>query len=274
MGIITLTSDLGNRDFYLAAVKGAIYSNKPDAQIVDISHHIPPFDIAQAAFVLKNAYHEFPKGSIHIIGVNPDLVKRTDMFDMRDEIVHLVVEKNGHFFIGADNGIFSLMFEEGIDRAFEITVDTGASPHVFPLKSVFVRVACMLLSGLGLEDIGLPREDLKEKAGFRPVVESGMIKGTVIYIDSYGNVITNITRELFEQYRKDRSFTIYFRSEEYEISEISESYSDVPEGEKLAIFSSSGHLEIAINKGVEGFGGGASSLFGLDLNDSVRIEFD
>lgn len=264
---------MGHRDFYVSAVKGAIYSAAPDARIVDISHEIPPFDILQASFVLKNAYKEFPKGSIHIIGINPEKLKRKDLFDMREEVLHVVVEKNGHYFIGADNGIFSLLFEEGVDRAFEITVDTNTDELLFPTKNVFAKIAGLLHQGSKLEELGFPLEELKEKAEFRPIIESHLIKGTVIYIDSYGNVISNITQTLFEQQRKNRNFIISFRSDDYEINEISKTYDEVPPGEKVALFNSSGHLEIAINKAVTGRGGGAASLFGISLNDSIRIEF-
>jgi S-adenosyl-L-methionine hydrolase (adenosine-forming) len=273
MILITLTTDMGNRDYYVAAVKGSILRLLPGAGIIDISHHISPFDIAQASFILRNAYTAFPKGTIHIIGVNPEQIKRQGPFDMRDEVNHVIVEKDGHYFIGADNGIFSLLFDDEPDRIFEITIDTGADPKVFPVRNVFVPIAAKLASGIKPEELGFPMEQLRERAIFRPVAEADLIKGTVIYIDTYGNVITNITEKLFEDVRKGRSFTIYFRREEYEITEISKTYGDVPEGEKLAFFSSSGHLEIAINRGVEGSGGGASSLFGLKINDTVRIEF-
>ena len=270
MAIITLTTDMGDRDFYVASVKGTILSKAPDARIVDISHHISPFDIAQASFVLKHVYKDFPKGTIHIIGVNPDRVKRSGPFDMRDEVAHVVALYDGHYFIAADNGIFSLLFDHAPESAFEITI---LEADTFPVKHVFAPVATMLLHGTAMEEIGLPHEELRERAVFRPVIDQDMIKGTVIYIDTYGNVITNIVRELFEKVRMEREFSIIFRSEEYEINEISKSYNEVPEGEKIALFGSHGHLEIAINKGVEGSGGGASSLFGLKMNDTIRIEF-
>ncbi|MBX7094258.1 MAG: SAM-dependent chlorinase/fluorinase [Flavobacteriales bacterium] len=273
MAVITLTTDMGDRDYYVAALKGAVLRRLPDARLIDISHKISPFDIAQASFVIRNVYREFPEGTIHIIGINPDRVKRLSPFDMRDEVKHVIVEKEGHYFIGADNGIFSLLFDEAPERIFEITVDTGYNPEVFPVKNVFIPIACDLAQGKMPEELGFPMDSIHERAIFRPVVEQNMIKGTVIYIDTYGNVITNITRDLFEKIKGDRDFTLYFRSEDYEITEISGSYGEVPEGEKVALFGSSGHLEIAINRGVEGSGGGASSLFGLKLNDTIRIEF-
>jgi S-adenosyl-L-methionine hydrolase (adenosine-forming) len=274
MAIITLTSDMGHRDFYVAAVKGTLLSQVPGAQIVDISHHIAPFDIAQASFVLRNSFPSFPKGTIHLIGINPERLRRNGPFDMRDEVLHLAVKYREHYFIGADNGLFSLLFDEEPEEVFEITFDTGMDPGVFPMRNVFAPIAAMIAHGTPLAELGLPHSEIRERAIFRPVMESGMVKGTVIYIDGYGNVITNITKELFDQARKGRKFTLLFRSEDYEITEISSGYGDVPEGEKLALFGSSGHLEIAINKGVEGSGGGASSLFGLKLNDTVRIEFE
>jgi len=274
MAIITLTTDMGGRDYYVAAVKGIIYNIVPEIQLVDISHHVSPFDIAQASFILRNAYPNFPAGTVHIIGVNPERVKRKDAFDMREETLHVIVQYEGQYFIGADNGIFSLLFDKQPEKIFEITLDTGSDSTTFPTRDIFAKIACLLSSGMSLEEIGVPLESLKERSIFRPVAEENTIKGTVIYIDSYGNVITNITRSHFINTGKGRNFSIYFRREDYDISEISHSYSDVPEGEKVALFGSSGYLEIAINKGVEGSGGGASSLFGLKVNDSIRVEFE
>ena len=97
MAVITLTTDLGLKDYYVGSIKGAILKDIPSAHIIDISHDIPSFDISVASFCLKNVYKDFPDGSIHIIGVAPSADENT---------LHLVIEKDGHFFIGADNGIF------------------------------------------------------------------------------------------------------------------------------------------------------------------------
>lgn len=273
LAVITLTSDMGNRDYYVAAVKGAIYSLLPQAIIVDISHHVSPFEIAQASFILKNAYPAFPGGSIHIIGVNPEKITRLSPFDMREEVKHIVVLHKGHYFIGADNGIFSLLFDDTPEKIFEITVPNSSQEDIFPVKNVFVPVACHLAKGGKPEEIGLPLERVNQKSVYAPVVEANVIKGMVIYVDVYGNVITNISKQLFYDTAKGRSFVIYFRKGDYEINQISNAYSDVPGSEMLAIFSSSGLLEIAINQGVESSGGGATQLLGLKLNDSVRVEF-
>jgi len=266
MAIITLTSDMGLQDYYVGAIKGAIYSQLPDAIIVDISHNIAPFDIAQASFVVRNAYHEFPEGSIHIIGVNPEL-------DVKNNIMHVVVEHKGHYFIGADNGIFSLLFDREPEQIYELTMSQDSDELTFPTKHVFVKAACHLARGGKPGVIGKAKTGVMQRMLFRPVVENHLIKGAVIYIDSYGNAITNITERLFNETRRGRDFELVFANGSYNIREISKAYNDVVEGEKLALFGSGGFLEIAINRGVKGSGGSASSLFGLKVNAAVRIEF-
>lgn len=265
MAIITLTTDMGLKDYYVASVKGAILTQFEDAHIIDISHSIPPFDIATASFVIRNTYRDFPKGTVHIIGVNPEADLQTS---------HLVVEYDEHFFIGADNGIFSLLFDRLPSNIVELNISQDSDEMTFPTKHVFVKAACHLARGGTMEVIGRRIEEVRQRELFRAVVEGNIIRGQVIYIDSYGNVISNITESLFKEVGKGRPFTIYFRRASYDIHQISKAYHDVPEGEKLALFSATGYLEIAINKGVEGSGGGANKLFGLKLNDTVRIEFE
>jgi len=272
MAIITLTTDMGVKDYYVAAVKGAIFSQLDDVKIVDVSHNILPFDIAQASFVLKNVYHEFPRGTVHIIGVNPDTYK--ELSDSTKNIAHIVVEHEGHFFIGADNGIFSLLFDQTPEHIFELNLSHATNDLTFPVKNVFAKAACYLLKKGCINEMGRKKDDVRQAALYQPVVEGDIIRGMVIYVDSYGNVITNITRKLFDQVAKERNFSIYFRREDYEIRKIDKTFNAVPEGEKVALFNSAGNLMLAINRGVEGSGGGASSLFGLHLTDIVRIEFD
>ncbi len=255
---------MGTKDYYVAAVKGAIMSQLPEVQIVDISHHISPFDIAQASFVLKNCYHDFPKGSIHIIGINP--------FEKGD-IQHLLIEYDGHYFIGADNGVFSLLFNKIPDNIFKLNIYEETAIQSFPTKNVFAKAACHIARGGTPEVIGTKIDSIKNRQLFRATAEKNVIKGTVIYIDSYGNVITNIAPKLFKEVQQGRDFRIYLARAAYTISRINKNYNEVPEGEKVALFSSSGYLEIAINKGVEGSGGGANKLFGLKISDTITIEF-
>jgi S-adenosylmethionine hydrolase len=265
MAIITLTSDMGLRDHYVAAVKGAILSQHPEATIVDISHSIAPFNNSHAAFVLRNAFPEFPKGSIHIIGVNPEADGQT---------AHLVVRHQGHLFIGADNGIFSLLFDERPQEVFELTMKLDTDHLAFPTKNIFVKAACHLARGGTPEVIGRKVAAVREQINIRPVVMDGTIKGEVIHVDHYGNVVTNITRALFDAVVKRRGFRISFGRPMHDISQISKTYSDVPHGERVAFFGDSGYLEIAVNKGVTGAGGGAAQLLGLRVTDAVRLELE
>ena len=258
MSVITLTTDLGLKDFYVASIKGSIFSELPEAVIIDVTHEIPAFNISVAAFCLRSCYEDFPEGSIHIIGVSPEA---------NEFVKHVVIKHKGHYFIGADNGIFSLLFEDKIEEVFEINIIPDEDRRTFPTKDVFVKVACHIGRGGTLEIIGTRLEALTVKTNFAPVIEEDTIKGMAIYVDSYGNITTNITKQLFQIVGKNREFAIVFRRSDYNISKIYFNYSDVPEGEKIALFSNRSHLEIAINKG------NASKLFGIKLSDTIRIEF-
>ena len=257
MPIVTLTSDWGLKDHYLASVKGTFLRSIPDITLIDISHQIPPFDLNQASFILKSAYKNFPEGSIHIVGVNTEA-----SIDMP----HVLIKHQGHYFIGADNGVFALMFDESPELIIELDIIQTSNHFSFSTKDVFVQAAMHVIEGNDIEHLGEKREALTNKMSFKPVIETKLIKGKVIYIDAYQNVIANISEELFKQVVKGKKFKILLRAGNYEITSISKSYMDVSEGELLALFDSENNLEIAINKGK------ASSLLGLVIDDVVRIE--
>ncbi len=257
MAIITLTSDWGTKDHYLGAVKGAILSLLPDANIVDITHSIPAFDLNQAAFIIRNFYKNFPKGTIHILSVNTDASIETP---------HTLVIHDGHYFIGADNGLFSLIFDEEPGQVIELDVMQDSDYFTFSTRDVFVKVACHIALGKPISELGRPKKSLLKKMSFVPVIDGNLIKGKVIYIDNYENVFVNIDENLFRSMTKGKKFAILFRSASYRITEISRSYKDVVEGEMLALFSTTGQLEIAINQGK------ASSLLGLKIDQPVMVE--
>jgi len=264
MKIITLISDMGTRDHYVASVKGQLMTQVPTASIVDITHHIRPFDIAQAAFVLRQTWKDFPQGSIHIIGVSPE---------HNQETAHLIVQIEGHYFIGADNGVFALMFDRHPDEVFELNISQDRDEMTFPTRDLFAKAAAHLARGGTPEVIGKRIKGVKEAESAKPVVERNLIKGRVIHVDGYGNAISNITKKLFSEVRKDREFSIQFKKAMFEITKIHQTYGQVSEGQSVALFGSSGDLEIAVNKGAEGNGGGASKLFGLKVDDIIRVEF-
>lgn len=257
MAIITLTTDLGSKDFYQAALKGSILSILPTANIVDITHEVPSFNISYAAFVLKNAYPYFPKNTVHLIGIDSVFNEKTK---------YLALRYKDHYFVGADNGIFSLLFDEKPDELVEINIMQDLKYLHFPLVDIFVKAAIHLAKGGKLKEIGVSTGDIEQRMLLHPVIERDIIRGSVIYIDTFCNVITNITKDLFTKIQRNRDFTLYFRKSET-ITQLSWHYNEVPEGEKLCLFGISNHLEIAINKGK------ASGLLGLHLSDIVRVEF-
>jgi S-adenosyl-L-methionine hydrolase (adenosine-forming) len=257
MAIITLTTDLGDKDIYQAVIKGSILKLSPSVNIVDITNSIATFNIQQAAFVLKNSFYYFPEGTVHLIGV--DTVNNIDKR-------YLAVKYKAHYFVGADNGIFSLTFDEQPEEIVEINLVQDFKFLHFPLADIFVKASCHLAAGGTLKEIGLPLTEFEKKMNLQPVVEKNLIKGGVIYIDSYQNVITNITKEFFNKVQNGRRFKLSFKRNET-IDHLSWHYNEVPEGEKLCLFGISDHLEIAINKG------NAAGLLGLNLGDSVIIDF-
>jgi S-adenosyl-L-methionine hydrolase (adenosine-forming) len=256
MPIITLTSDWGQRDYFLAAVKGKILSKLPLANIIDISHDISPFNLKQASFIIRNSYPYYPQGTVHVLSVLTEKSEKTP---------HLAVQYDGQYFIGADNGIFSLIFDHNPEKLIRISPQYVDGIKDMPARDRFVDSAVHLAAGNPIEELGEPVNQWKEQLHFLPVVSGDVIRGVVIYINQYENVITNITRDLVEKTGKGRNYIVEFRGEI--IKKISQSYQEAPIGEIVALFGSTGHLEIAINQG------NAASLLGLDINDPVRVEF-
>jgi S-adenosylmethionine hydrolase len=256
MPIITLTSDWGHRDYFLAAVKGKILSRLPSVNIVDISHGISPFNLKQASFIIRNSFIHYPPGTVHMLSILAERSEKTP---------HLAVQYDGQFFIAADNGIFSLIFSHEPEKIIRISPESADSAKDIPARDRFVEAAVHLAAGNSIEQLGEPVSKYKEQLHFLPVVSGDVIRGVVIYINQYENVITNITRELVEKTGRGRSYIVDFRGET--IKGIRQSYQEVPVGEIVALFGSTGHLEIAINQG------NAASLLGLDINDPVRVEF-
>jgi len=258
MGIITLTTDLGHRDFYQAALKGSIISLLPEVRLVDISHEIPSFNIQHAAFILQNAYHYFPIDTVHLIGI--DTV-------FQEGSRYIAMKFNGHYFVGADNGIFSIILGENTaEELIEIEITQDLRFLHFPLADVLVKAACHIANGSSITELGSAIDAPLQKVTLSPIIESNIIKGHVSYIDSFGNVISNISKDLFNKVQKGRNFALHFKRNET-IEKMSWHYNEVSEGEKLCLFGISNFLEIAINKG------NASQLLGLYQDEMIIIEF-
>ena len=255
MPIVTLTSDFGWKDYYLPMIKGAILCRNERIQMVDIAHDIPNYDIVQAAFIFKNCWRSFPAGTIHLISVNDYPENKEQGF------VAIAYEK--HFFIGPDNGVFSLIFGGTPKSIFQLENKPKAR---FPLAEVYATAVGHLAAGRPIHEIGFPVKDLFQRITFTPVQSHSQIRGSVIHVDQFENVILNINKTVFEQVGQGRDFSLYFKRHD-PINCLSEHYQDVEVGEILCLFNSADLLEIAVNMGK------ASSLFGLKVEDTVQIDF-
>ncbi|MFB9058166.1 S-adenosyl-l-methionine hydroxide adenosyltransferase family protein [Mariniflexile ostreae] len=275
MPIITLTTDFGEKDHFTGAIKGAIYNELSDVNIVDISHAVSPFNILEAAYIIQNAYHSFPKGTIHVIGIDSEL---------NIENKHIALKLDDHYFVCANNGIMSMICAEiAPEKIVEINIHDKIHTS-FPVLDVFVKVACHIARGGTLDVVGKSITHIKPIRNIKPYVndDKSQIVGTVIYIDNYGNVITNIKRSFFETIQKGRAFEICARQHKFKI--IYNRYSDIVnfdtpedkrhvEGKGLVVFNSGGYLEIAVYKSNSATVGSASTLMGLDMMDSVSVNF-
>ncbi|MCX6291941.1 MAG: SAM-dependent chlorinase/fluorinase [Bacteroidetes bacterium] len=262
MPIITLTTDWGLRDHYLAAFKGELISRNPAIQLVDISHDIQPFDILQASFVIKNCFNKFPPGTLHFIGISGS-GKQGQLDEKRN---YLMVKSNDHFFTGEDSGLFSLVLGESEKEIYKLPVPAKAS--LAEVYDHFLSTISSFAEGRAVSELGEKMDELVQSFHTFPTVDhSGSIRGSAVYIDSFGNIISNITRELFDTTRKGRSFMIYLRKAEYDMDVISNNYFDVEPGEMAALFNHDGYLEIAMNQD------NAASMLRIKLMDTIRIEF-
>ena len=247
MQLITLTSDIGENDFLVGGIKGQLMQSGVPSAVIDITHQLSPFNYPQAAYVCRNAIKNFPKGSFHLILVN--------LFDQKP--THLLLAKhNGHFIGCADNGLLTMILEEAPQEVVALHLEKSEHKTTFYCLSVFSEAIKKINAGQSLDTIGDASVNMVVKNPLKPLLHDDYMEGQIIFIDNFENVIVNISRDAFESHRRGRKFSIVFKRDEI-IERISDTYADVPEGEKLALFNSADYLEIAINKG------NAAGLFGL-----------
>ena len=274
MSIITLTTDFGLKDHFVGALKGKLISEHSEVQIIDISHDVDLFNISEASYIINASYNSFPKGTVHLIGIDSE---RTH------ENKHIALQWNDHFFVCADNGILSILTQKIIpQKIVEINIHDRL-PEGSSDLDVFVKVACHLSKGGALSVIGKEIKQIKIINELQAVAASDLssIKGYVVYIDHFGNCVTNISKKMFAEIGKNRSFEIKFGNKNikkihlgYSDFKISEKYTLKDfEGEKLALFNEADFLEIAIYKSNPNTVGSANSLLGLKYRDVVNIVF-
>jgi S-adenosylmethionine hydrolase len=258
MALLTLTSDIGQRDYLVGAVKGQLAQINPAFTIMDVSHDLSPFNYPQAAYICRNAIKHFPPFTYHMILVN--------LFEKKPEQL-LLAFHNEQYLLCADNGLLTMILEGRPEMVIGLPLDKTSIKNTLYCVRVMGLAIQQLAEGGSLLSIGTPDVSFSEKNHLRPVFGDNWIEGQIIFIDHFENVIVNITREEFEERRKGRSFRIVFKRDEM-IDKISETYADVGEGEKLALFNSAGYLEIGIQKG------NAAGLFGLqDFTEQSQNQY-
>ncbi|NJM14758.1 MAG: SAM-dependent chlorinase/fluorinase [Bacteroidales bacterium] len=257
MAIVTLTTDWNKSDYYLGAVKGRLLGLDPSIQVVDITHQVSPFNIGQAAYIVKQASRHFPPNSIHLIDVKNEPGKSGS---------YLCMFYNGQYYLSADNGLLSLLVEEDLAQFYTIESKTKEN-LVFAALELFCP-AIKEIIGSGVEALCLaPVKEIEKRMPIMPAIDSNTINGSVLYIDSFGNAHTNISRELFNQEGKQRAFEIIIQSNYNKINQVSINYGHAQPGELVAVFNSANVLEIAINNG------NAAQLLNLSPNSNVRVKF-
>ena len=275
MSIITLITDFGYKDHFVGQVKGDIYIKYPEANVVDISHEVSPFNIMEAAYILENCYKSYAENTIHIIDVDSERTK---------EKRHIVMYLDNHYFITADNGILSILSQNiNPQEIYEITIHEDLN-SVDSSTKIFTEVACHLAKGGKPEIVGKKIEKIKSVKNLKPFLndDQKQIVSSVIYIDNFGNVVTNLKKSNFEEIRKGRDFEISARN--YKFSKIYSRYSDIvnyatptsqrnDEGKGMVVFNSNDLLQISIYRSNPMNVGTASSLMGLKIYDSVTVTF-
>ena len=256
--IVTLTTEYGNKSPYSAVIKGVLLSKIPHLNVIEFSNDVKSNDIISASYILKTASIHFPPGTIHLIGVDMNPLTYKQM---------LVVKYNEMFFVGSDNGIFSLLFKNMDVEVFAVDL-TKVDYHVsFPEKEIFPYIVEQLVNQVPMDQFAVLANIETIKELLTPAIQENNIKGSVIFIDGYENAITDITHNEFDEMKsKFNSFRVFFRRKS-DIRQINNSYEQEKSGEALALFNSFGYLEIAIRQGH------AKSLLGLDIGSNIIIEF-
>jgi S-adenosylmethionine hydrolase len=252
MPVVTLTTEWKPDDIYNGIIKGKLSRMCPGIIIIDNAGSIPPFNISLASFIIRNTYNNYPGGSVHIICVHSEAGKDQD---------YLIVSARDHYFIGTDNGIFNLILNSEPDDAIKIEYQGDADE-----LEIFARAASDIISGKKPQELGTPVKSISERVPLRATIDKDVIIGSIIFIDSYGNAISNITREVFDRVFENKGFRIQIQSNKNYTEQISKRYCDVPVGDMLAKFNLLDLLEISIN------GADVSELLGLNVGSVVRID--
>ena len=254
MPIITLINDWKQGSLYTAMIKGKLISISSDLKIIDLISNIDNYNIKQAAFIFKNSYKDFPAGTIHLNFVTNSIHSAADF---------IIIEHEKHFFISADNGFFSMIFDIQPEKTY-VTKRNEASFE----ELIFYPPLVELILANKLHKLDLIKEDYKKVPLLQPVVRLNRIIGHIIFIDSYGNIISNITKDIINKNTNGRNYSVVIQSEKNILTKVSKDYNEVKSGELLYLFNSLGFIEIAIKDGK------VAELLSISENDSITVVFD
>ncbi|HHU99706.1 MAG TPA: SAM-dependent chlorinase/fluorinase [Bacteroidales bacterium] len=252
MPLITLTTEWRENDFFNGILRGKLASACPGTLIVNNAGGIPPLNIMHGAFVVRNTFSHYPEGTIHLIFVSSEGPA---------EHPHLLVKAHNHWFVGANNGMFNLILNSEPDLIISLRNDDREDEI-----TLFAVTAAAIVNGQPPESLGERISSISEKVPLRATIDRDVIIGSVIFIDSYGNAITNITREIFARVFEGRDYRILIKSNNYFTEKISRFYREEPVGEIVTRFNSLDLLELSIN------GANLCQLFSVDIGDAVRVE--
>ena len=271
MPVVTFSSDIGPNDYLVGAIKGQLISAVPDCNIADISHQLSPYDYQQAAYVCGNAFKYFPAGSFHIIIVN---------FFEKPPTQLLLAEHNKQYIICPDNGMLTMITRQKPEKIYAVSTNANGKATLLDCTQVIAETIQKMLGGEVLTNV-TPVTEIDEKYPMRSAVGSDWIDSQIIYIDNFENVVLNLTKEEFEEIRRNRKFRIVLMRNSEFITKISDHYASVQPGENLAFFNAAGYLEIAINKGnvaglfgLQRYAANTSNMQNRLLYQTVRITFE
>ena len=248
MPVITLLTDFGTGDSYVAEVKGELLRLAPAATLVDVSHTIAPGDIAAGAYVLGRSWHHFPEGTVHLAVVDPGVGTSRPALALR---------AHGHAFVGPDNGIFTHVLRESAVEIVRLPVHDGAAP-TFHGRDVFAPAAAALAAGRPLQPLGTPFAEIPVRLAVRePYHEGKTLIGEIVYVDRFGTLVTNFTRENLPSYAS-------IEIEGLDVGRLHRTFGDVPTGGLLAYLGSGGQVEIAVRDG------SAARRLGIGVGGKIR----
>ena len=257
-GVITLMTDFGTSDHFVGVMKGVILNINPQVEIVDITHAVPPQDVHGAAFLVDSTCRYFPGGTIHVVVVDPGVGSQRRA---------IICQTDTAYFVCPDNGVLSYVL--GNDTAHRVVALDNTTywlsevSNTFHGRDIFAPVAAHLSRGISLGQFGHAADNVVRLSTLTPQVTQTQIIGSVIWIDRFGNLITNLTSDMLESCGMDNGFVI--RAGMAELSKLNSAYAESEEGACLAIIGSSGYLEISVNQG------SAAKVLGLRRDDAVEI---